>query len=151
MSADPTELGTFYNATKCTKCPAGKGYFLSEEPLKGSDAPWKCNSCGNSAPYRECVVPIETTVFEEIQTANDEEAYEKVLEKHAGPSLHPNHWLMMDCRQEIIKRMFNSVPSIKEPEKLAERSKKFLEYCKSLQQVTNVFYPGHNRIKGKMS
>lgn len=146
--SDPTELGTFYGSVKCTKCPAGKGYMISTEPLKGSDAAWNCNSCGNSLPYRECVVPVETSVFEEVTAAGDEEQMEKVLEKNADTTLHPNHWLMMDCRQEIVKRMFNSVATIKDTAVLVERAKKMVEYCKALQQITNAFYPGHNRIKG---
>ena len=147
--SDPTELGTFYGAVKCTKCPKGKGYMISTEPLKGSDATWKCNSCGNQAPYRECAVPVETPIVEKVLAANDEEALEEILEANADVTLHPNHWLMVDCRQEIVKRMMNSVPAIKDVAQRVERAKKMLDYCKTLNQVTMAFYPGHNRIKGK--
>lgn len=99
-------------------------------------------------PYRECAVPIETTVFEEVLKANTEEELEKVLENHQDTSLHPNHWLMMDCRQEVVKRMFNSIATTKPVDKLIERAHVMLGYCKALKQVTDAFYPGHNRIKG---
>ncbi|CAL8111144.1 unnamed protein product [Orchesella dallaii] len=147
--SDPTELGTFYGAVKCTKCPKGKGYMLSEDPMKASDANWKCNACGNSAPYRECAVPIETNIVEEIRAAADEVELERILDKHADITLHPNHWLMMDCRQEIVKRLFNSIATIKEVPRRVERAQKMLEYCRALHKVTEAFYPGNNRIKAR--
>jgi hypothetical protein len=103
-NSDSTELGTNYSSVKCTKCPPGKGFMSSTEPLKGADAIWKCDGCGEQQPYRECSVGVECQIVSEIQAAESEEELEKVLESHAGVTVHPNHYLMMDARQEIVKR-----------------------------------------------
>lgn len=96
---DPTELGTFYSSIKCSKCSPGKGYFSSTEPLKGADAVWECDGCGEKLPYRECSVGVECQIVSEIQAAESEDDLEKVLESHLGVTVHPNHYLMMDARQ----------------------------------------------------
>jgi hypothetical protein len=147
--SDPTELGTNYSSVKCTKCPKGKGYLTSTEPLKGGDAVWKCDGCGGTQPYRECAVGVESKIVEEIQAAETEEDLEKILDSHAGVSVHPNHFLMMDARQEIVKRMYNSVATIKDEAQRVGRAKKMIEYVKALMGVTEKFYPGKNRIKGE--
>jgi len=146
--SDPTELGTFYSAIKCTKCPKGKGFFLSTDPLAGADADWKCNGCGEIQSWRDCAVPVETAIVGEIQAAENEDELAKLLEKHAGVSVHPNHYLMMDLRQEIVKRLFNSVATVKDSQERMNKAKQVVELCKPLVQVTDIFYPGNNRIKG---
>lgn len=133
---------------KCTKCPKGKGYFISTEPLKGADATWKCDGCGATQAYRECSVGVETQIVSEIQAAESEEELEKILETHSGVTVHPNHYLMMDVRQETVKRMYNSIATIKDIPARVERAKKMVEYVQALLGVTEKFYPGQNRIKG---
>jgi hypothetical protein len=54
--SDPTELGTFFSAIKCSmkKCV---GYLLPKTPLDISPtSKWKCNVCNNSATFLRCVV-----------------------------------------------------------------------------------------------
>jgi hypothetical protein len=57
---------------------------------------------------------------------------------------------MMDIRQEIVRRLYNHVAGIKEEGKRKERARKMSEYCKNLMSVTDVFYPGQNRIKARL-
>lgn len=65
--------------------------------------------CGGQQLYRECSVGIECQIVSEIQQAESEEDLEKVLESHEGVTVHPNHYLMMDARQEIVKRLVGCV------------------------------------------
>jgi len=147
--SDPTELGTHYSSVKCNKC--GKGYLSSTEPLKGADAMWQCEGCSAQQPYRECSVNIECQIVEGIQGAENEDDLEKVLEAHSGVTVHPNHYLMMDIRQEIVKRMYNCIATIKDIPLRAQKAKRMVELVKSLMVVTEKFYPGKNKIKARLT
>jgi len=74
-----------------------------------------------------------------------------VLESHMGVTVHPNHYLMMDARQEIVKRLYNTIATIAEIPTRVDRAKKMVELLKPLLNVTSVFYPGKNRIKARLT
>lgn len=47
-----------------------------------------------------------------------------------------------------MKRLYNTIATISEIPKRMDRAKKMVELLKPLLNVTSVFYPGKNRIKG---
>lgn len=141
--ADPTELGTYFSALKCTLCKTG--YLLAENPLKHTSN-WKCNNseCTATQFYhyeRDLVQHVlleEETVLEENLKNNNLTSIKNlmnVLKKHRDVTLHPNHHRILSIEYTLVKHLL----AIKDPAKPIVLEMKRL--VKKYMKISSVFHP----------
>jgi len=103
--ADPTELGTYFSALKCTQCQSG--YLLAVNPLD-FETDWKCQNSENcegtqSSEYeRELVGRIQSekkAVLVMMSEPGNNLAVvgglARILGKYQGKKVHPNHFRLI--------------------------------------------------------
>jgi hypothetical protein len=144
---DPTELGTYLSAVKCTKCP--NGYLLSQNPLVYYSA-WNCCNCSNSMSAA-IIQELNTTFLRELDTVeahvNDSSILqlESLLQKYSGTVLHPNHCLLIKIIHSL-SQLYGRTQSIEDLDFDVLRRKKTL--CEQLLKVLDIIEPGLSRIRG---
>lgn len=133
---DPTELGTHMSSVKCKQC--SDGYAIHN----GSN--WLCEQCkGALDPVQ--IQKLLAEISEAMGKANgDIIGYEELLQKHAG-DLHPNHFLMIDLKQNIatILRTILMNPMCQPGKEVLERR---LDLCAEILPVVKAVIPGYSKL-----
>lgn len=140
---DPTELGTYFSALKCTQCKSG--YLLPENPLQYKSN-WVCNNistCHETKSYkyeREIVQQItkeEKQVGEQIPVNSNLiiiRNYMKVLKKYRK-LLHENHYTLVNIEHVLLRHLLK----IQNPAKEIKLEMKRL--LKKYIKLQSVFHP----------
>ncbi|KAJ6640179.1 SET domain-containing protein SmydA-8, isoform A [Pseudolycoriella hygida] len=148
---DPTELGTHFSSIKCKKCD--DGYVVSTDPLDES-ASWKCMVCMNiisssatsqtlSAIQNEAN-GVEITLFTPEGIGKCEYLLKKLKHK-----LHPNHFIQIDLRQNLIK-MLGRTPGYQLNELSDIQLKYKIDLCYQILSLLHVLHPGQTRVRAML-
>lgn len=133
---DPTELNTHMSTVKCKQCPDGFSVCTQGK--------WLCMQC-NAITDAATVQKILIQASEDIANASgDVMAYEELLNRYA-PEFHPNHFLMIDIKQNIatILRAI-LINSMRDPNKEVLRRR--LDLCEEILPVVKVLIPGYSKL-----
>jgi hypothetical protein len=152
---DPTELGTFFSAFKCTKCDTG--YLLPVDPLN-METPWTCinEGCSQRSSYSELKIVIkrikrELHAVENEATMSAITQLESILFRNQRKILNNNHWLMIETEFLLAMRILGYLPKCtvsEEEDKLLNRLHELCEHCLF---VADLVQPGHNTYRGTKS
>ncbi|XP_030387506.1 uncharacterized protein LOC115634090 isoform X2 [Scaptodrosophila lebanonensis] len=137
---DPTELGTHMSSMKCRQCPGG--YAICD--LSGS-GDWVCEGCGAVLPAAEVHELLAEVGAALVEVQGELPVFEALLAQYK-PLLHPNHFLLLDIKQNIasILRAAILMNSLAEPcKKLLERR---VQLCGDLLPVTRAVVPGISKL-----
>ncbi|CAG0896557.1 unnamed protein product [Darwinula stevensoni] len=144
--ADPLELGSYFSAVRCGKCPSG--YLLPQDPLE-REPTWVCESCEYQAsnkvisrilrPLEEDLVPLERSQ----PTVDACEAY---LKKY-GSVVHPNHYLLFSVLHSLSQLYGRSPGRPLHKLTAAELSRKE-DICRHMIQVADILDPGISLLRG---
>ena len=141
--SDPTELGTFYSAIKCTN-PSCDGYLLQEKPLDWGSA-WKCtySNCNCTKTY-SYVQSLLLNCNRKVDQTNCVEGMIALMDALIKLKLHPNHYLVDKARHKIIKQVYMSmVQSIGFDEQYSgcHHAMKLLDISSKCLGIANAFLP----------
>ncbi|KAH8384630.1 hypothetical protein KR093_003529, partial [Drosophila rubida] len=140
--ADPSELGTHMSSMKCKDC--ADGYAVCELAASGD---WRCTntSCGAVMPASDVHELLSEVGTALVDAKGELEAYEALLTQHK-PLFHPNHFLLLDIKQNIasILRAATLMNSLNEPcKQLLQRR---VELCADLLPVCRAVVPGISKL-----
>ncbi|CAL8109373.1 unnamed protein product [Orchesella dallaii] len=120
--SDSTEFNSFFSAIKCVNC--SEGYLLPKNPLE-SDSPWVCvqisfqmltpeTGCGYSRTS-ENVKRLTDDIDARIKLAQQSpKALERILVELSSHSLHPNHYLLIDIKFNVLDEIVRKLNYVKE-------------------------------------
>nr|XP_040581795.1 SET domain-containing protein SmydA-8-like isoform X2 [Lepeophtheirus salmonis] len=154
---DPSELGTYTSAIKCSSCQSG--YFLPSLDLLKE---WSCNSCSKGlSKIRLQMIINENT--EKIRTATRSQGPKidvlKELIVDLKDSLHGNHFLILQVEYILVVLMSNSIPSLSSSIKNKNITinnidpsiwKEYTALCEHIYYVMNKLDPGYSKNRGKI-
>lgn len=133
---DPTELNTHMSSIKCKQCP--EGFAIC------SNGKWECMDCKavmDSAGVQKLLVQASEDIG---NTEGDVMSYEELLNKYGG-EFHPNHFLMIDLKQNIATILRAVlINSMREPSK--EVLMRRLELCEEILPVVKTVIPGYSKL-----
>ena len=138
--ADPTELGTFFSALRCYKCP--RGYALPRNSL-AQNSDWVCNECN------ECISSTEAknrtseigNMVEEAMLNPDQESLEKLLNDTLAQKAHYNHYFLVRARHTLMQ-LYGRGPSALKDDILKKKEK----LCQELLETLSILDPGDARV-----
>ncbi|CAG7719988.1 unnamed protein product [Allacma fusca] len=139
---DPTEMGTFYSAVKCSEC--SDGYLVPNNPLS-TKSMWQClnEACQQQIRYAKISQKIskltlkcDSVIKKSSEISGAEELEELVLEIRTKTYLHPNHFIIVRLVWEIVKRQFLDLHSLD-----WSALNSFLAHCDYLLNIENAFTP----------
>ncbi|EDV98138.1 SET domain-containing protein SmydA-8 [Drosophila grimshawi] len=139
---DPTELGTHMSSMKCRECT--DGYAVPD--LSGT-GDWHCLGvdCEGVIPAADVHELLAEVGGAMVEAKGELNAYEALLAQHK-PLLHPNHFLLLDIKQNIasILRAEALMNSLNDPcKKLLARR---VELCGDLLPVCRAVVPGISKL-----
>ncbi len=88
---DPTELGSYMSAMKCSDCL--KGDLLPVNPMDIRDEDWQCSQCQHrqsSSSVQDYIDSCEAILYDTME--HDVKKYEKMLDEFRT-RLHPRHYI----------------------------------------------------------
>ncbi|ODN02110.1 Protein msta, isoform A [Orchesella cincta] len=136
--ADPTELGTYFSALKCTQCPSG--FLTMDNPLDFCPY-WKCNKCPEiqQTEYEtELLAELREEEKKILKSGRKNNAmigsWIELLEKYSE-KLHENHYALLQIQLHLIRCMAKVT---KPPAELVEDMHKLVNKYKKLYRT---FYP----------
>ncbi|XP_016928682.2 SET domain-containing protein SmydA-8 [Drosophila suzukii] len=139
---DPTEMGTHMSSMKCRECG---GFSICEIDPNGRLGDWRCPDCNTLLTAAE-VHELQAEVGSALVEARGElQVYESLLTQY-GPLLHPNHFMLLDIKQNIasILRAAALMNSMEQPcKKLLARR---VELCSDLLPVCRAVVPGLSKL-----
>ncbi|XP_017078482.1 SET domain-containing protein SmydA-8 [Drosophila eugracilis] len=139
---DPTEMGTHMSSMKCREC---EGYSVCEIDSNGRLGDWRCPNCNallTAAEVHELQAEVGSAL---VEARGDLQVYEALLNQY-GPLLHPNHFMLLDIKQNIasILRAAALMNSMEQPcKKLLARR---VELCSDLLPVCRAVVPGISKL-----
>ncbi|XP_045604494.1 SET domain-containing protein SmydA-8 [Procambarus clarkii] len=145
--ADPTELGTYFGALRCSQ-PGCGGNILSTDPLApANDAPWACDRCR----YKVSAVTVERLnkmVYMELRQAGEDDPIklETIFKKYQYV-LHPQHFHLVGMKHSL-SQMYGRLPGYLLPELTEAHLVRKVACCRDLLQVLDVLDPGITRLRG---
>lgn len=118
------------------------------------NATWKCINCTNtisSTAAYQTLSAIQTEVNSVESTIFTPEGIRKCeyLLKKFKHKLHPNHFIQIDLRQNLIK-MLGRTPGYQLNELSDIQLKYKIDLCYQVLNVLNVLHPGQTRIRGML-
>ncbi|EDW74550.1 uncharacterized protein Dwil_GK21977 [Drosophila willistoni] len=137
---DPTECGTNMSSVKCRECP--DGYALCELSSGGD---WRCSKCSAILPAADVHELLAELGGALVEAKGELQAFESLLAQYKT-LLHPNHFLMLDIKQNIasILRATALMNCMDQPSKklLARR----VELCSELLPICRAVVPGISKL-----
>ena len=147
--SDPTEMGTFLSAIRCTECSkAGNiGYLLPAD--SGEDADWVCCNCGDLVPWATADAFLQELVAksEVMSFSQPCSAWESLLEELQTKYLHPNHYLCMHVKRILIHLYGNKEKF--DANDMAAVSRK-LRLCQNYIEVYSKVEEGYSAWRGRL-
>ncbi|XP_052839332.1 SET domain-containing protein SmydA-8 [Drosophila gunungcola] len=140
---DPTEMGTHMSSMKCRECEGG--FSVCEIEPNGRLGDWRCPDCGallTAAEVHELQAEVGAAL---VEARGELQVYESLLTQY-GPLLHPNHFMLLDIKQNIasILRAAALMNSMEQPcKKLLARR---VELCSDLLPVCRAVVPGISKL-----
>ncbi|XP_018006371.2 SET domain-containing protein SmydA-8 [Hyalella azteca] len=145
--SDPTELGTYFSALRCTQCG---GPVLCKDPLHPNNtADYRCTECGNEVPNSEvngltCLIGAEIALAGE----NDPTILEQLLEKYSS-LLNPNHFHIIALKSSL-SQTYGRVAGTQMTDLSAGQLGRKMQCCRDVLLVLDVLDPGISRLRGIM-
>ncbi|XP_016996758.2 SET domain-containing protein SmydA-8 [Drosophila takahashii] len=139
---DPTEMGTHMSSMKCREC---EGFAVCEIDANGRLGDWRCPDCKallTAAEVHELQAEVGSAL---VEARGELPVYENLLTQF-GPLLHPNHFMLLDIKQNIasILRAAALMNSMEQPcKKLLARR---VELCSDLLPVCRAVVPGISKL-----
>ncbi|KAF2350507.1 SET domain [Trinorchestia longiramus] len=143
--SDPTELGTFFSALKCTRCG---GTVLCKDPLHPlNKADYQCTKCGNEVPVG-AVSRLTNSIYREVQEAGpgDLQALETIFSKYEK-LLHPNHFHLIGLKHSL-SQMYGRSSGYLIGELTEQQLERKIDCCTHLLNIIDVIDPGISRLRG---
>ncbi|KAH8401492.1 hypothetical protein KR009_005858 [Drosophila setifemur] len=140
---DPTEMGTHMSSMKCRECD--EGYAVCEVDANGRPGDWSCLQCQALLPAASVHQLLAEVGGSLVEARGDLQVYESLLTQYKS-MLHPNHFLLLDIKQNIasILRAAVLMNSMEQPcKKLLARR---VELCSDLLPVCRAVVPGLSKL-----
>lgn len=134
---DPTELQTHLSSLHCKYC--GNGMVLYLESL----AVWRCSLCDEQQTVQE-INDILTAAKSEILETASADGLESLI-KIYSKLLNPNHFLVIDMKQQLAAMLRNVCDQKMVPQPKLLRRK--MELCADILPIIRVIQPGISRLK----
>ncbi|XP_076045902.1 uncharacterized protein LOC143028136 [Oratosquilla oratoria] len=146
--SDPTELGTYFSALRCTRCP--EAYMVSAAPLDLL-ASWICTSCNYTLTPEE-VTDFNLKLGEEVERCLAQPSVD-VLERliaEKSKTVHPNHFHLFACKHTLLQ-MYGRDKTNPENANFgepmdAEVNKKKEQLCQAFLKMCMTLDPGMSRL-----
>ena len=128
---DPTELGSYLSALKCSKCSADN-FLLPENPLD-LESNWVCSSCPECISVNKAseITARVKVLVDEAMAAPTEGKMENVLKECTAKWVHKNHYLLFKPRHTLLQMYGRTSASYKEDTitKKEKTCQEFLDLC----------------------
>lgn len=136
---DPTEIGSYFSALKCSNCK--DGYLLQKDCAK-LESNWKCSSCAGIVPHIDAVerTKLLGKKVEEVMAKPQVENLEKLF-KESVAAAHHNHFHLFKARHTLLQFYGRGATAGKE-EALTKKE----AMCREFINVCNKFDPGESRL-----
>lgn len=147
---DPTELGTFMSAIKCTANQLCKnGWLTSKNPLDlASD--WICNQNHCDALVNFSVVEdVLQNVKGKMREASSLNEFAEILEMTKGKIFHKNHYLVISIECEMLRLLDVALTQVKDEAEVFRLTKWQVELCRHCLSVADTLQPGSNKFRGE--
>jgi len=165
---DPTELGTYYSAIKCTNKSCSDGYLLPMDPTC-PDSLWECTEehCEQLMSYREVEELIKKIVtdVQKIRTDFDNkkdylrqnrnknlgflDLMENKLKTLSSETVHPNHFTTFPLKDNIMELLKNTEKPFGDSEFGLWIGNKMEKYARECLAVYDIFFPGLTPERGR--
>ncbi|XP_015588876.1 protein msta [Cephus cinctus] len=144
---DPTEMGTMFNAVKCTKGDC-KGYMLPPTFISNDNSlpNYLCNKCTNSVTWESIDGMMERIGIDLSEMKKDDVEACRTFIQHYSNVLHENHFYLTDVKlalAQIIGQEDGGLPMVSD-EILNEK----IILCKKLNDLLKTLVPAENRVRG---
>lgn len=145
--SDPTELGTYFGALKCSQPGCGGSILCTDPLIPTNDAPWACDRC----KYQVASVTVERLnkmVYWELREAGEEDPakIEALIRKYQYV-LHPQHFHMVGMKH-TLSQMYGRLPEYSLGALTEAQRRRKVECCRDLLRVLEVIDPGISRLRG---
>ncbi|XP_018322201.1 SET domain-containing protein SmydA-8-like isoform X2 [Agrilus planipennis] len=135
---DPSELKTEISSLRCPRCKHG---FVRPVNVDGSYNMWSCNTCQRDFSHSL----VQSTIIEARALLNslnisDIAEHEELLHKLLK-TFSPNHFLLLEIKQNLIGLYTQSEPKV-------NKLRRKIELCEELLPLFRVVEPGLSRMQG---
>lgn len=144
---DPTELGTFFSALRCTK-PGCGGDVLCKDPLQQDNkADYACTKCGNVVPVN-MVSRLTNLVYYELQNIEEADitSLERIYSRYQK-LLHPNHFHLIGIKHSL-SQLYGRIPGFLIGEMTEQQMNRKVQCCTDVLKVIDIIDPGISRLRG---
>lgn len=147
---DPTELGSYVSAMKCTNTTCKNGWLLPEDSLDPASE-WVCSQlavdCDNVVPA-SIVNGVIQNVHANMRAVHNIQELNQLLSKYKGSILHKNHYLIVNLECAILRMLEDAVQKTKDHKELFRLAEWQVELCRHCLHVADLVQPGRNRFRG---
>ncbi|XP_053659241.1 SET domain-containing protein SmydA-8 [Anopheles marshallii] len=142
--SDPTELGTYCSALRCTKCQ--RGLILPVNPLE-QKSEWRCQQCPTAMSCDSVILLIEKLSQQlECIGGNDVNGLESFL-RLQNTVLHDNHYLLLSVKHSLCE-LYGKIERYLIPQLNPDQLKHKETLCRDLLEVVDLLEPGLSRLRG---
>uniref|UniRef100_A0A182M1X4 SET domain-containing protein n=1 Tax=Anopheles culicifacies TaxID=139723 RepID=A0A182M1X4_9DIPT len=142
--SDPTELGTYCSALRCTDCR--RGLILPVNPLN-QESGWRCQECRKEMSCESVVLLLETLSQQlECIDGNDVAGLETFLRQQAL-ILHDNHYILLSVKHSLCE-LYGKIENYLVPQLSLDQLKRKESLCRDLLEVVDQLEPGLTRLRG---